>query len=53
MNSSFLALIPKEGNPSSFSKFRAISLFNASYKVMTKIITNRLKNNISRIISDN
>lgn len=33
INTSFLALIPKESNPSSFSIFRPISLCNVSYKI--------------------
>lgn len=53
-NSSFLALIPKEANPSSFSRFQAISLCDASYKVLTKIIiATRLKHLLSKIISEN
>ena len=32
-NSTFLALIPKEANPSSFDRFRPISLCTASYKI--------------------
>ena len=32
-NSTFLALIPKEENPSSFDRFHPISLYNASYKI--------------------
>jgi hypothetical protein len=42
-NSTFLALIPKESNPSNFSRFRPISLCNSSYKILTKIIASRIK----------
>jgi hypothetical protein len=35
-NSSFLALIPKEFNPSSFKRFCPISLCNVSYKIISK-----------------
>jgi hypothetical protein len=52
-NSSFLALIPKETNPSNFSRFRPISLCNSSYKILTKIIVNSLKGILPRIISEN
>ena len=31
-NSTFLALIPKEVNPTTFNRFKPISLCNASYK---------------------
>ena len=36
-NSTFLALIPKENRPTSFSRFRPISLCNSSYKIITKV----------------
>jgi len=41
-NSTFLALIPKENRPTSFSRFRPISLCNTSYKIFAKIIAARL-----------
>jgi exonuclease III len=43
-NSAFLTLIPKEKGALSFSRFRLISLYNTSYKILTKVIVNRLKN---------
>jgi hypothetical protein len=42
-NSTFLALIPKDSNPSNFSCFIPISLCNSSYKILTKIIANTFK----------
>jgi hypothetical protein len=36
-NSSFLSLVLKEPNPSSFNRFRPISFCNTSYKIMLKI----------------
>ena len=41
-NSSFLALILKEHGASILDRFRPISLCNTSYKIMVKIIANRL-----------
>jgi hypothetical protein len=52
-NSSFLALIPKERGATSFFRFRPISLCNTSYKILTKIIANRLKNILPVIILKN
>ena len=50
-NSTFLALIPKEVNPSSFNRFRPISLCNASYKIIAKLLANRLKPLLGMLIS--
>ena len=52
-NSAFLALIPKEKRANNFSKFRPISLCNTGYKLVTKIIANRLKNILPAIIPEN
>jgi len=52
-NSAFLALLPKEKGASNFSRFRPISLCNTSYKLITKIISIRLKNILPDIIPEN
>ena len=52
-NSSFLALIPKEKNPSTLDRFRPISLCNIGYKVITKVIYNCLKEVLTSIIPKN
>jgi hypothetical protein len=52
-NSSFLALIPKETNPASFSHFRPISLCNSSCKIMTKLLATQIKKVLPKIISSN
>eukprot|EP00253_Pinus_taeda_P024119 PITA_24119 len=51
--SSHIALIPKEMNPLSFDRFRPISLCNVSYKIVTKILANRLKKLLPHLISEN
>ena len=52
-NSTFLALIPKEHNPTTIKKFRPISLCNASYKIFSKVLSMRLKQIIPSLISPN
>eukprot|EP00253_Pinus_taeda_P028094 PITA_28094 len=50
-NSTYLALIPKESNPETFSRFRPISLCNTSYKILAKLIANRIKPLLNKLIS--
>lgn len=50
-NTIFMALIPKVDNPSGFQNFCPISLYNRIYKIISKIISRRLKDILSRQIS--
>lgn len=43
LNATFVALIPKVDKPISFSYFWFISLCNTIYKVIAKIIVNKMK----------
>ena len=43
LNTTFLALIPKKYNMDSMEYFRLVSLCNITYKVVTNVITQRLK----------
>jgi hypothetical protein len=52
LNSTFLALIPKENNPTNFGDFRPISLCNLCYKLISKIIANRIKPILSSTLSE-
>jgi hypothetical protein len=51
INSTFLTLIPKANKPSTFDDYCPISLCNLCYKVISKIIANRIKPFLSREIS--
>jgi hypothetical protein len=51
LNSNFLALIPKENNPRTFGDYRPISLCNLCYKLISKVISNRIKPILLRELS--
>lgn len=48
LNANFIAMIPKSGNPGSFKDFRPITLCNMVYKVITKVIENKLNPMLSK-----
>jgi hypothetical protein len=51
LNATFIALIPKKDDPQSLEDFRPISLCNNIYKVVSKIISRRLKPFLSNSVS--
>eukprot|EP00253_Pinus_taeda_P010538 PITA_10538 len=51
INSTFLALIPKENNPGTFDRYRPISLCNSSYKILAKLMENRIKPLLQKLIT--
>ena len=52
MKTAFLALIPKEKGVNTFNRFCLISLCNIGYKLITKVIANRLKLILPKIIPE-
>jgi hypothetical protein len=52
LNATFLTLIPKANKPSTFDDFRLISLCNLCYKIISKIIANRIKPFLSKFLSE-
>lgn len=50
-NCSFIVLIPKKENPRKIGDYRPISLIGCMYKVLAKLLANRLKRIIHLVIS--
>lgn len=51
INKTFVALIPKKKKPTSVAEFRPITLCNVLYKIIAKMLANRLKKVLNSIIS--
>lgn len=51
MNRTHICLIPKIDNPETINQFRPMGLCNVSYKVISKIIVNRIRPYLASIVS--
>ena len=52
LNASFLTLIPKKCNAVSIKDFRPISLVGSVYKLLSKVLANRLRAVLDNLISE-
>ncbi|GKV29201.1 hypothetical protein SLEP1_g38147 [Rubroshorea leprosula] len=50
LNSSFIVLVPKVNNPQRIEEYRPISLIGAVYKILAKLLANRLKKVLDQVI---
>ena len=51
LNTMFLVLIPTKGGAEELGDFRPISLLGGLYKLLAKVLANRIKNVIGRVVS--
>ena len=52
LNSTFLVLIPKKGDVVDLKDFRPISLVGGLYKILAKVLANRLKRVVGQVVSE-
>ena len=52
LNASFLSLIPKKNNALNIKDFRLISLVGSVYKLLSKVLANRLRLVLDKLISE-
>ena len=52
LNASFIALIPKKQNATNICDFRPISLIGSVYKLLSKVLANRLRGVLDHLISE-
>lgn len=52
MDSTLIALIIKIDNPENYTHFRSISLYNVSYKVLSKILANCMREVLPKLIKE-
>jgi hypothetical protein len=50
-NATFISLIPKVSGASEFKEFRPISLISGIYMIIAKVLANRMRSVVDRVIS--
>lgn len=53
INKTIITIVPKIENPTKMTEFRPINLSNVIYKLISKVLVNRLKAILPQIISKN
>ena len=51
LNATFLVLVPKKHNVKDLKDLRPISLVGGLYRILAKVLANRIKRVMSRVIS--
>ena len=51
LNETFICLIPKVKSPQQITEYRPISLCNVSYKIISKVLANRLKRILAEVVN--
>ena len=51
LNSTFLVLIPKKENVVDIKDYRPISLVGSLYKILAKVLDNRLRSVVGQVVS--
>jgi len=52
LNETYICLIPKVKSPQKFTEYRPMSLCNVIYKLISKVLTNRLKKILVEVIDE-
>ena len=52
LNETYICFIPKVKSPEKITKYRPISLYNVIYKLISKILANRLKKIFVEVIDE-
>jgi hypothetical protein len=53
LNFALITVIPKEQDARTMNKYRPITLLNCSYRIFTKVLTNRMGQVVDRMIASN